>query len=66
MQKTLTIGITGAIVNRRGTAYDVIYQDQIVAVDLQFELALCLALSRERLGQLLQKNNNVVYLLKSA
>jgi hypothetical protein len=61
----MKILITGAEIVKNDEFYEVLYENRLVFRDKSKEVALCTALSREKLV-LLQKNNvssNVFYLM---
>lgn len=61
----MKILITGAEIVKNDKNYEILYKNRLVFSDSCKEVALCTALSREKLEMLLKNNNsnNVLYLM---
>lgn len=53
--------ITGAEIVKNNEKYSIFYKNQLIINDLEKEVAVGIAINREKL-EMLQKNNNIYYL----
>lgn len=59
MNTIITIQSTGAVINKRLNRYDVIYENYIVGINLSYERALNIALSKTTLQDLFHKKTQI-------